>query len=55
MRFWRLKTKMARRVSFLARRPIKRRVSFVSKSRRVSFIARVPAKRRTRVTFRRRY
>jgi len=50
-----LKNKMARRVSFLARRTIRKRVSFKSRGRRVSFIARVPAKRRRRVTFRRRY
>jgi hypothetical protein len=43
---------MARRVSFLARKPIRRRVSFISRGRRVSFIAKVPAKRRTRITFR---
>ncbi|MFA5856892.1 MAG: hypothetical protein WC867_06015 [Candidatus Pacearchaeota archaeon] len=43
---------MARKVSFLARRPIKKRVSFVARGRRVSFVARVPAKRRRRVSFR---
>ncbi|MEK6888813.1 MAG: hypothetical protein AABW80_01765 [Nanoarchaeota archaeon] len=46
---------MARRVSFLARRTINRRVSFRASGRRVSFVARVPSRRRTRVSFRRRY
>jgi hypothetical protein len=40
-----------KRVSFLARTKIKRRVTFKSKGKKVSFIARVPSKRRKRVTF----
>ena len=43
---------MARRkVTFLARQTVKKRVAFKSGGKKVSFIARVPAKRRTRVTF----
>jgi len=44
---------MARRkkVSFSARKKVRKRVSFVSKGRKISFTARVPSKRRTRVTF----
>jgi hypothetical protein len=43
---------MARRkVTFLARRTVKKRVAFKSGGKRVSFIAKVPAKRRTRVKF----
>lgn len=44
---------MARRkkVSFLAKKKIKKRVSFVSKGKKVSFIAKVPSKRRKRVEF----
>jgi len=44
---------MARRkkVSFLAKKQIKKRVSFEAHGKKVSFIARVPSKRRTRVTF----
>lgn len=44
---------MARRekVSFLAKKEIKKRVTFEARGKKVSFIARVPSKRRTRVTF----
>jgi len=44
---------MARRkkVSFVARTTIKKRVSFEARGKKVSFTARVPSKRRTRVTF----
>ena len=42
---------MARRVSFLTRTSVKRRVSFRASGRKVSFIARVPSKRRKRVKF----
>lgn len=42
---------MAKRVSFLTKRKVRKRVSFVSEGRRVSFIAKVPAKKRKRVTF----
>lgn len=44
---------MARKkVSFLAKRTVKRRVTFKSGgNKKVSFIAKVPAKQRTRVTF----
>jgi len=44
---------MARRkkVSFLARTAIKKRVSFEASGKKVSFTARVPSKRRKRVTF----
>lgn len=41
-----------KRVSFLAKGIIKKRVTFKSKGRKVSFIAKVPSKRRKRVTFR---
>ncbi len=40
-----------RKVSFLARKKIKKRVTFIARGRKVSFIAKVPAKRRVRVTF----
>ena len=40
-----------KKVSFLAKQTIPKRVSFKSKGRKVSFIARVPSKRRKRVTF----
>jgi hypothetical protein len=40
-----------KKVSFLAKRIVKRRVSFESGGEEVSFIAKVPAKRRKRVTF----
>jgi hypothetical protein len=43
---------MVRRVSFLARKKIKKRVSFTSRGRRITFVAKVPSKRRTRVAFR---
>jgi hypothetical protein len=46
---------MAKKVSFLARTKVRRRVSFKSGGRRVSFIARVPSKRRRRISFRSRY
>jgi len=43
---------MARKkVTFLARRTVKKRVAFESRGKKVSFIAKTPAKRRTRVTF----
>jgi len=42
---------MAKRISFLAKRIIKKRVTFKSKGKKVSFIAKVPSKRRKRVTF----
>ena len=44
---------MARRktVSFLAKRPIKKRVTFKVKGKKVSFVAKVPSKRMKRVTF----
>jgi len=42
---------MARRVSFLAKGKVKKRVTFVSRGRRVSFRATVPSKRRKKVTF----
>jgi len=40
-----------KKVSFLARTTIKKRVSFETRGKKVSFTARVPSKRRTRVTF----
>ena len=46
---------MARRVSFLAKRMVKKRVSFKSRGRKVSFIAKVPSKRRIRVRFKTKY
>ncbi|HLC73894.1 MAG TPA: hypothetical protein VJH20_04640 [Candidatus Nanoarchaeia archaeon] len=48
-------TRPRKRVSFLARRTIRKRVSFKSRGRRVSFIAKVPAKRRKRIIFRTRH
>jgi len=42
---------MARRISFLAKRKIRKRVSFTSGGQSISFIAKVPAKRRKRVKF----
>ena len=43
---------MAKRVSFLKRKKIRKKVSFVTaKHKRVSFKAKVPSKRRERVTF----
>jgi len=44
---------MARRkkVSFLAKKTIEKRVSFEARGKKVSFIARVPSKKRARVTF----
>ena len=42
---------MARRISFLARKKVRKRVSFTSGGQRISFIAKVPAKRRKRVKF----
>jgi hypothetical protein len=40
-----------RRISFLARIKVKRKVSFKAGKKRVTFSARVPTKRRRRVTF----
>ncbi len=40
-----------KKVSFLARKKIGKRVSFVAKRKKVSFIAKVPSKRRRRVEF----
>jgi len=40
-----------KRVSFLARKRIKKRVTFEAKGRRISFIARVPSERRERIAF----
>jgi hypothetical protein len=40
-----------KKVSFLARTTIKKRVSFEASGRKVAFTARAPSKRRTRVTF----
>ena len=40
-----------KKVSFLAKKKIKKRVSFEARGKKVSFIARVPSKRKTRVTF----
>ena len=43
---------MARKkISFLAKKTVKKRVAFESHGKKVSFVAKVPAKRRTRVTF----
>jgi len=44
---------MARRkkVSFLAKKKIEKRVSFVSRGKKVSFIAKVPSKKRGKVEF----
>ena len=42
---------MAKRVSFLAKHKVRKRVSFVSEGKRISFIAKVPSKRRKKVTF----
>ena len=42
----------AKRVSFLKRKKVRKKVSFVTaKHKRVSFKAKVPSKRRERVTF----
>jgi len=40
-----------KKVSFLAKTTVKKRVSFKSGGEKVSFIAKVPAKKRKRVTF----
>jgi len=40
-----------RRVSFLARKKIKERVTFEARGRRISFLATVPSKRRQRIAF----
>jgi len=40
-----------RRISFLTRKKIKKRVAFEARGRRISFIAKVPSRRRERVTF----
>jgi len=40
-----------KKVSFLAKTTIKKRVSFKARGGKVSFMATVPAKRRKRVTF----
>jgi len=40
-----------RRVSFLARKKIKKRVTFEARGRKISFIAKVPSKRRERIAF----
>jgi hypothetical protein len=41
-----------KKVSFLARVRVKRRVSFKAGKKRVSFTARAPSKRRIRISFR---
>lgn len=46
---------MGRRISFLTRTKIKKRVSFYSKGEKISFVAKIPAKRRKRVSFSSRY
>lgn len=38
-------------VSFLAKKKIEKRVSFVARGEKVSFIARVPSKKKVRVEF----
>jgi len=40
-----------KKVSFLAKKKIEKRVSFVAKRKKVSFIAKVPSKKRGRVEF----
>jgi len=40
-----------KKVSFLAKKKIEKRVSFVARRKKVSFIARVPSKKRSRVDF----
>jgi len=40
-----------KKVSFLAKKKIEKRVSFVARRKKVSFIAKVPSKRRRRVEF----
>lgn len=43
---------MARKVSFLAKGKVRKRVTFYTwNGERVSFVAKVPSKRRKRVTF----
>ncbi len=42
---------MAKRISFLAKTRVRKRVSFTSGGQRISFIAKVPAKRRKRIKF----
>lgn len=39
------------KVSFLAKKKIEKRVSFVAEGKKVSFIAKVPSQRRERVEF----
>ena len=39
------------KVSFLAKKEVKKRVSFEARGKKMSFVATVPSKRRKRVTF----
>lgn len=43
--------KRRKKVSFLAKTTVKKRVSFGARGEKVSFMATVPAKKRKRVTF----
>jgi len=40
-----------KKISFLAKTTVKKRVSFQAGGEKVSFVARVPAQRRKRITF----
>jgi len=40
-----------KKVSFLAKKKIEKRVSFKAEGKKVSFVAKVPSKRRSRVEF----
>lgn len=42
---------MAKRISFLAKKKIKKKISFTAQGRKVSFKAKVPSKRRKKITF----
>ncbi|MFH0860571.1 MAG: hypothetical protein V1921_05175 [Candidatus Altiarchaeota archaeon] len=42
---------MAKKITFLAKTKVKKRVSFRSGGRKISFTAKLPSRRRKRVTF----
>ncbi len=48
---WRVMTR-TKKISFLARIKVKRKISFRAGKKKVSFTARVPSKKRRRITFR---
>ena len=40
-----------KKVTFYAKKPVKKRVAFKAKGKKVSFVAKVPSKRRKKVSF----